>query len=542
MEISSFDRFTAGILFICLLFIISFLTGCTNKESSQTLNTSYKDHIDTSVSVYGPYVAVRLPITKGVKISNPIQIAMSPAGVMYATNSSGEVYSLQDSDNDGLEDTAVLYCNVKDVGLRSPAGLTFRGDSVYVGTAQQIRIFLDKNNDAKADTSWVFFDDIPNSEHPYEWTNCLNFGPDGWLYFTLTTDSWNAAPSPDPNSYRGAILRISPDGKKVERLATGIRSVYGMSFNGDGQLFFTDNEGGGNPNEELNRLVTNRFYGHNPKKYKTDSITKPELALETEMAPSGIEFNKAENDFGGTSGNLFVAFYGPGERWTRGGIGRVKVERMPDGNYSYEEFPVADIPKLSDLAFGKDGALYAVSHGMSDYWFNVIHENQGVFYKLIYDPSITTMKEKPSRKLDKSFSKNSLEQGKQLFAEQACLGCHQVDGVTELLGPNLKDVGKQMTRDEILEEILEPSARIKPSMQAMRVTKKDGQVLVGRVISSDENEINLILVGNQIAKVSRKDIQQTQNETQSLMYEGLLNNLEDSQKEALLDYIISLSN
>ena len=100
---------------------------------------------------------------------------------------------------------ALLYCDVKDFGLRSPAGFAHRGDTIFIGTAQQIRAFLDEDKDGKADTSWVFFDDIPNSEHPYEWTCGLNFGKDGWLYVALSTDSWNAAPSPDPNKYRGSI-------------------------------------------------------------------------------------------------------------------------------------------------------------------------------------------------------------------------------------------------------------------------------------------------------------------------------------------------
>lgn len=308
------------VTFVTFLLFVAFLSNCTEKKS---LPASYTDYTDTTVSVYGPYLALKLPVTKGVKISNPIQLAVGPEGVLYAANQTGEVYTLQDTDNDGLEDMAQLYCNVKDFGLRSPAGFAFRGDTIYIGTAQQIRAFRDTDEDGQADTSWVFFDDIPNSEHPYEWTNAFSFGPDGWLYFTLTTDSWNAAPSPDPQGYRGSILRLSPDGKKIERIATGIRSVYGMRFNAYGDLFFTDNEGGGNPTEELNRLMKNGFYGHNPSKFKFDSLAAPALDLETEVAPSGIVFNSPENDFGGTAGDLFIAFYGPGERWTRGGVGRI---------------------------------------------------------------------------------------------------------------------------------------------------------------------------------------------------------------------------
>ncbi len=507
------------------------------QEKSSLRETLY---VDTAVAVYGPYEIIKLPIKKGVKIANPIQLALGPGQMLYAANQTGEIYTLRDTDNDGLEDMASLYCSVRDYGLRSPGGFAYRGDTVYIGTAQQIRAFVDTNKDGKADRSWVFFDQIPHSEHPYEWTSGLSFGPDGWLYCALTTDSWNAAPSPDPNGYRGAILKISPDGKKVVRVATGVRSVYGMSFNEYGELFFIDNEGGGNPTEELNKLSINGFYGHNRVKYGRDSIVKPVFNLESEVAPSGIVFNKVTNDFGGTGGNLFIAYYGPGERWARGAVSRVKMLRLPNGNYDFKEYPIADVPKLSALSFGKDGSLYLAQHGKADYWYNAVYKNEGSFYKLKYNPSVATegkVREKPT----KTFSKNAIEAGKQLFAERACLGCHQVDGVTELLGPNLKDVAKRMTREEIIEEIMKPSERIKPSMMALRVIKKNGQVVIGRVVNADEKHLSLMLIGNHTVKIPQEEIKNTENVQKSLMYEGLLNGMSATEREALLDYMVSLS-
>jgi putative heme-binding domain-containing protein len=519
--------------------VLSAYLSCTKKESE----TYFRNYIDTTIAVYGPYHAIKLPITKGVKIANPIQLMLGPHEVMYAANQTGEVYSLQDTDQDSLEDMAVLYCNVKDFGLRSPGGLTYRGDTIFVGTAQQIRAFLDVDKDGKADSSWVFFDDIPNSEHPYEWTCGLNFGADNWLYCAISTDSWNVGASPDPKGYRGSILRISPNGKKAEQLATGIRSVYDLAFSPSGDLFFTDNEGGGNAVEELNLLIKNSFYGHNPSKYKFDSITGPVFALKTEMAPSGIAFNKPDNNFGGTGGNLFIAFYGPGERWARGSVGRINLHLRGDGSYTFTEFPVADVPKLSNLAFGKDGSLYLAQHGKADYWYNAVYENQGAFYKLIFDSTLASKPLKSRVVLTKGVTeKNSIELGKQLFAEHACLACHAVDGGTELLGPNLKGIGKQLSREEILEEVLKPSERIKPSMMAVRVTKKDGQVLVGRVVNASEKEIALMLVGNHVVQIQRNEIEKTEDEKKSLMYEGLLHNLSNAEKESLLDYVVSLSN
>jgi putative heme-binding domain-containing protein len=518
------------------LLCIAIVSACgVKKETPITTKNNY----DTSFSVYGPYAVIKLPVSKGVKVSNPIQLAQGPGGVLYAANQTGEVYSLIDSDGDGTEDEALLYCNVKDYGQRSPAGFAFRGDTIFIGTAQQVRAFIDLNKDGKADSSWVFFDDIPTSEHPYEWTSGLTFGPDNWLYAAITTDSWNAGASPDPKGYRGAIVRISPNGKHVERVATGIRSVYSMRFDPHGDLFFVDNEGGGNPNEELNLLVKGAFYGHNKTKYKTDSVTGPVYALQTEVAPSGIVFNSSANDFGGTKNNLFVAFYGGGERWTHGAISRIEIVHQAD-KYSFKETPVADIPKLSALAFGNDGNLYVAQNGKADYWYNSIYENQGAFYKLIYNPSIVGKDVVSRMASTASLDKNSIEAGKQLFAEYACSACHAIDGETELLGPNLKDAAKRMTREELLEEITKPSERIKPSMMAVRVFKKDGKVLLGRTVNADKDFLEVMVVGNQLVKVPRNEIVKTEDERKSLMYEGLLEGMEDEKRNALLDFILSL--
>ncbi|WP_373521798.1 PQQ-dependent sugar dehydrogenase [Aquiflexum sp.] len=523
--------------FSILVFLLLF-SSCDSKKT----NHSYSQFIEPDIPVYGPYTAIKLPIKNGVEISNPLQISLGPGGLIFASNQTGEIYTLRDTDEDGVEDIALLYCNVSDFGLRSPAGFASRGDTVYIGTAQQVRAFIDLDRDGKADSSWVFFDDIPESGHPYEWSTGLEFAPDGSLYLALATDSWNAAPSPDPNGYRGSILKISPDGKEAMAVATGIRSVYGMKFNAHGDLFFTDNEGGGNPTEELNILISDSYYGHNPRKYKFDKAIDPIFSLQTEIAPSGMVFNPIDNDFGGSAGNLFIAYYGPGERWTRGAIGRLEIEQSGNGEYIFREYPIAEIPKLSGLAFGKDGSLYIAQHGKADYWYNTIYENEGAFYKLIYDPSRVYLPLESRVKKSKDYSESSVEMGKQLYAEYACLACHSVDGNTELLGPNLKDVGKRFSREEILYEIENPSQIIKPSMKGVKVTKNNGQVMIGRIVNSNESDISMMLVGNNVVKIVRNEIMIIQDEEKSLMYEGLTRSLSETQLNALLDYLMSLNN
>jgi putative heme-binding domain-containing protein len=499
---------------------------------------------ESAAKVYGPYKVLRLPVTKGVKILNPIKLSLGPGGRLFAANQTGEVYALRDSDGDGLEDEAVLFCNVSQEGLNTPGGFTYRGDIVYIGTRQEIRAYRDTDGDGRADSSWTFFKDIPHGAHPYEWTSGLCFGPDGWLYCALATDSWNAGASPDPKGYRGSLLRISPDGQTAERVATGLRSVYGMAFDRHGELFFTDNEGGGNPKEELNRLVRGRFYGHNPKKFPerdaTQPVAQPDLILENEVAPAGMAFNATSNDFGGTAGDLFIAYYGPGERWSRGGVGRVRITRQADGTYRYAESPVIDLPKLSDLTFGRDGSLYVAQHGKSDYWYNPTQEKSGAFYKVVHDPSVKawpTQKEKPAAPVA---SANAVEAGAELFAQRACSACHGTANGTELLGPNLNGIASRLSREEILEEIMEPNKRIKPGLSGVKITKKDGQVVLGRVVNADEKQLAVMVMGNAVVPVDRHEIASTEEQTKSLMPERLLNGLSQAEIDRLMSYISSL--
>ena len=83
---------------------------------------------------------------------------------------------------------------------------------------------------------------------------------------------------------------------------------------------------------------------------------------------------------------------------------------------------------------------------------------------------------------------------------------------------------------EILDEIVNPSRIIKPSMMAVRVFKTNGQTMLGRVVNAGEKTISLMLIGNQVVEIPRHEILKTENEKKSLMYEGLTNGLEEPQR------------
>ncbi len=532
--------------FAITLLLITAIGGCTIDASppgtSGLDRGTIERYRDTTVTSYGRFAAIKLPIHSGVRVWNPIQIVRGPGGVMYGANGTGEIYSLRDTDGDGLEDTALLYADVRDDSLRSPASLAFRDADLYVGTAQEIRVYSDTDGDGRADRSRRFFGDVPHSEHPYEWTSGLTFGQDDHLYFILTTDAWNAGASPDPKKWRGAVMRVSPNGETVERFATGVRSAHGMAMNRHGDLFFADNQGGANVTEELHLAIRDAFYGYNTHKYGTSlAETAPLLNLQTEVAPSGMAFNADENHFDGTAGDLFVGFYGPGERWERGAVGRVRLTRSDDGSYHAEEHPVlGGIPKVSDLEFGPSGDLYVAQVGRTDYWYQPLETADGAFYRIVEAPWVEPSTIDTSAARSTTASADVVERGRQLFADLACSACHGVDGKSELLGPNLKDIGHVYSREELLEEIAEPSRRVKPSMGATRLTLKSGEVLLGRVVSSDLSRIRLMIIGNRIVNVPRADVASEESTSESMMYDGLLEGVEPADVDALLSYLLSL--
>ncbi|MEZ4696714.1 MAG: hypothetical protein R2832_09900 [Rhodothermales bacterium] len=105
----------------------------------------------------------------------------------------------------------------------------------------------------------------------------------------------------------------------------------------------------------------------------------------------------------------------------------------------------------------------------------------------------------------------------------------------------MKYAGSNYSRTELLEEITSPSMRIKPSMKATRITRQNGEVLLGRIVESSDETIAVIGIGNVITRVARRDIRSTHDVEESMMWTGLLDGLSEDQVGDLLDYLSALS-
>src|SRR5207253_9230660 len=90
--------------------------------------------------------------------------------------------------------------------------------------------------------------------------------------------------------------------------------------------------------------------------------------------------------------------------------------------------------------------------------------------------------------------KGDAVRGKELFFKSAglqCVNCHRIAGTGSTLGPDLTQIGKQYSRGQILESILEPSKSIDPKYVSYLAETADGQVQTGLLVEKNDREVVL---------------------------------------------------
>ncbi|NJB70507.1 putative membrane-bound dehydrogenase-like protein [Saonia flava] len=72
-----------------------------------------------------------------------------------------------------------------------------------------------------------------------------------------------------------------------------------------------------------------------------------------------------------------------------------------------------------------------------------------------------------------------------------CVRCHAVGGAGGKVGPALDNIGNILSREQLLEALIEPGKRLAPGYGSVTLTLKDGQVVTGVLMEETQDQITL---------------------------------------------------
>ncbi|HEY7884668.1 MAG TPA: PVC-type heme-binding CxxCH protein, partial [Cellvibrionaceae bacterium] len=90
-----------------------------------------------------------------------------------------------------------------------------------------------------------------------------------------------------------------------------------------------------------------------------------------------------------------------------------------------------------------------------------------------------------------------------------CIRCHMVGHRGAAVGPNLTHIGKQLTREQLLEALVDPNARVPAGHGRIAVTLNNGEQVSGLFAAESETSITIVDGGENL-EINKADVQQTE--------------------------------
>jgi putative membrane-bound dehydrogenase-like protein len=127
-------------------------------------------------------------------------------------------------------------------------------------------------------------------------------------------------------------------------------------------------------------------------------------------------------------------------------------------------------------------------------------------------------------------------QGRAVF-DRVCASCHKLYGYGGEIGPDLTGAGRD-NLDYLLENLVDPSASVSADFRMVVVAMSDGRVLNGLVRARTERTLTLQTQTDALV-LDRREIENLQPSSLSLMPDGLLAALSESETRDLLAYLLN---
>ena len=128
--------------------------------------------------------------------------------------------------------------------------------------------------------------------------------------------------------------------------------------------------------------------------------------------------------------------------------------------------------------------------------------------------------------------------GRSVFS-RICVSCHKVGNTGYTFGPDLSEVGKRLSRHDIVESIIEPSKKVDPKYVTTTVITNEGKTLVGFIIKKESDSVTLLMAEGKQATIKNDDIDETHTTNQSSMPENLASTLSPTEFLDVVEFLAS---
>jgi len=125
-------------------------------------------------------------------------------------------------------------------------------------------------------------------------------------------------------------------------------------------------------------------------------------------------------------------------------------------------------------------------------------------------------------------------------AKSACLNCHRVGRHGGSVGPELSEVGQKQKPEKIVEAIFWPKREVKPEFAAHTVITTDGRVLRGYRLEQGGAHLVLRDPTNDVVHRLNMDEVEAQEETGTLMPDGLTSGMSPQDQADLVRFVLDL--
>ena len=150
----------------------------------------------------------------------------------------------------------------------------------------------------------------------------------------------------------------------------------------------------------------------------------------------------------------------------------------------------------------------------------------------------TVLKKAPTINELASIKANAAK-GKTVFMN-TCSVCHMVGNEGKDFGPKLTEIGSKYAKDGLLNAIVHPSEGISFGYEGWEIKMKDGSTITGIIASKTETNIDLKFPGGATKQIRASDVASIKEMKQSMMMEGLYQNMSYDDMANLLEYLSSL--